>query len=67
MKMLYRVYIQYVDNEIIYTTVYSEIFARILFSRIALKDIFATLKNSRLSHDLPSSVNDRMISLFCEG
>ena len=67
MKMLYRVYIQYVDNEIIYTTVYSEIFARFLFLRIALKDIFATLQNSRLSHDLRSSVNDRMISLFCEG
>ena len=34
-------------------TVNPEIFARILFSRYALKEIFATLK-SRLWHDLPS-------------
>ena len=38
-------------------TVNPEIFARILFSRMTLKDIFATFKN-----DLPISVNDRMIS-----
>ena len=42
---------------------------RTLFSRIALKDIFATLKmqNARLGHDLPTSVNDRVISTFGEG
>ena len=42
-------------------TVNSEIFARILFSRIALKHIFSTLK-IRQGRDLPISVNDRMIS-----
>ena len=35
--------IKYLANT--YITVNSESFARILFSRIALKDIFATLKN----------------------
>ena len=40
-------------------TANSEIFARILLSQIALKDIFAM----RLEH-LPSSVNDRVISPF---
>ena len=45
----------------------SEIFARILLSQIAFKDIFATLKNSRLEHDLPVSVNDRVIWPFREG
>ena len=42
-------------------TVNQEIFARILFSRIAVKDIFATL-----DHDLCVSVNYRVISLFHE-
>ena len=42
-------------------TVNSEIFARILFSRIALKHIFSTLKIQQ-ERDLPISVNDRMIS-----
>ena len=42
-------------------TVNSEILARILFLRIALKDIFATLKNLQLGHDLPASVNDSVI------
>ena len=47
-----------------------EIFARIIFSQIALKDIFATLKirgdvkNSRQRHDLPSSVNDTVFMPF---
>ena len=36
----------------------TEIFARILFSRIALKD---------KRHDLPILLNDRVISLFHEG
>ena len=36
-----------------FTTVNSEIFARILFSRIALKDIFIKVKKSRLRHNLP--------------
>ena len=42
-----------------------EIFARILFSRTAFKHVFAMLK-SRLGHDLPMSVNDRVISPFRE-
>ena len=41
-------------------TVNPEILARILFSRMGLKD------NSRLWHDLPISVNDRIISPFLE-
>ena len=47
-------------------TVNPEIFARILFSRIALKDLFATLKNLGQGHDFPISVDDRTISLFYE-
>ena len=43
-------------------TVNMEIFAGILFSRIAFKDIFVKLKNWRLGHDLPISVNNRVIS-----
>ena len=43
-----------------------EIFVRILISQITSKGIFATLK-IRLGHDLPTSVNDRMISSFREG
>ena len=35
----------------------SKIFAIILFSRIALKDI-CDFKNSQLRHDLPASVNN---------
>ena len=46
-------------------TVNSEIFARILYSPIAFKDIFATLK-LRLWHDMPISANNRVISPFCE-
>ena len=41
-------------------TVNSEIFARILFSRKVLSHI-CDLKNLRLGHDLPISVNDRVI------
>ena len=48
-------------------TVNSEMFARLLFSRIALKDIFETVKKSRLVHHFPISVNDRAISSFREG
>ena len=44
---------------------YPEIFARILFSQIALKDILAAIK-SRLLHDLPISVIDRVISPLSE-
>ena len=43
------------------STVNLEIFVRISFSRIALKDIFATLKMMTLAwlwHDLPPSVKD---------
>ena len=49
------------------STVNSEIFARMLFSRIALKDIFATLTIMRPGQDLPIPVNDRVISPFREG
>ena len=45
-------------------TVNSEIFVRILFSRIALKDIFATFKICDLGNDLPTSINDKVISPF---
>ena len=38
-------------------TVNSEIFARILFSRISLKDIICVVKNSRLGYGLPTSVD----------
>ena len=48
-------------------TVSSENFARILFSRVVLKGIFATLKKSRLGHDLPTPVNARMILPFRKG
>ena len=46
-------------------TLNPEIFARILFSRIALKDIFCDAKNSRLEHDLHISLSGREISAFC--
>ena len=46
-------------------TVNSELLASILFSRITLKDIFATLKN-RDYGILPLLVNDREISSFRE-
>ena len=48
-------------------TVNSEIFARILFSRIALKRHICDVNNSCLGQDLPISVNDRVISPFHEG
>ena len=48
-------------------TVNSEIFARILFSRIALKGHIWDIRNSRLGHDIPISVNDRVILPFHEG
>ena len=47
-------------------TVNSETFAIILFSRISLKDIFATFKNLRQGHDLPISVNSRVLLSFRE-
>ena len=47
--------------------VHPEIFARTLFSRIALKDIaYLRRSNSLLGHDLPISVTDRVISPFRE-
>ena len=46
-------------------TVNSEIFARILFSRITLKHDCG-VKNWGLEHDLPTSVHDRVISTFRE-
>ena len=47
-------------------TVNPEIFARILFSRMALKDILATLKIRNKGHDFPISVKDRIILPFHE-
>ena len=40
-------------------TVNPEIFGRILFSRIALKYIFETVKKSGLGHDLPTRVSQK--------
>ena len=34
---------------------------------LGLKNIFATVKKSRLGYDLPTSVNDRVISPFRQG
>ena len=48
-------------NMLIYVNL--EIFVNFIFAK-ALKDIFATLKNSRLGHDLIISANDRVISSF---
>ena len=42
------------------------IFAKILFSQIALKYV-SYVKNSRLRQDLPISINDRVILPFREG
>ena len=50
-----------------FNTVNLEIFARILFSRIELKDKFSMPINSSLWYVLPLSVDDRVISLFLEG
>ena len=52
-------------KELIYLplTVNLEIFARILFSRIALRHI-CDANYSRLGHDLHISVNERVISAF---
>ena len=44
------------------STVNSEIFVQTLFSRIALNVIYGMLKKMRIGHDLPVSVNDRVIS-----
>ena len=43
-------------------TLNPETFARILFLRIALKDIFVTLKFATIGHDLHIPVNDIVIS-----
>ena len=50
-------------------TVNWEIFARILFSRLVLKDMqgIYDVKNTLLVHDLHIWVNDRVISNFREG
>ena len=47
-------------------SVKSENFARISFLRIKLKYMFAMLNNSRLVHDLPTSVKTKVISQFRE-
>ena len=54
------------ESNIINDTVDSEIFARILFSPKALR-LISDVKNSGLRHDLPISINDRVILPFCEG
>ena len=46
---------------------YQKIFARILFSRIALKGHISDVKNSRLRQDSPISIYDRVILPFREG
>ena len=51
-------------------TVNSEIFLKILFLRITLKEMFVMLKNrdwSMIHVHVPTSVNCREISPFCEG
>ena len=48
------------------SSVNSEMFARILLSRVKLKDMFAMLK-SQLEDDLPTSVNGGVISTFLQG
>ena len=48
-------------------TVNLTIFAIILFSRIALKDVFATLKKLQIWHDLPTFLRDKVLSPFRKG
>ena len=48
-------------HNVVGNTVNPEIFARILFSQIALKKYLKQVKYSRLGHDLPISVNNRVI------
>ena len=48
-------------------TVNSEIFTRILFSRTALTRHICQVKNSRLWHDLPTSVKDKEFLPFRKG
>ena len=50
-----------------YSTVNSEIFARIIFFANSFKRHFCDVKRSQLGHDLSISVNDSVISLFREG
>ena len=49
-------------------TVTSEIFSRVLFPRITLKDIFATLqiRDYDMIYNVITSVGGRVISPFCE-
>ena len=56
----------YDTTEFAFYTVNPEIFARILFSRIALKDIFVTLKIRDYGMIYIISNNDRVISAFRE-
>ena len=42
----------------------SEIFARILLSRMAFKRHICDVRNSRQRHNLPISVNDRVIGFY---
>ena len=62
MEMFVKLRNMYTDTS---STVSPEIFARILFSQIALKCIFASLK-SLLGPDSPISVKDRVILAFGE-
>ena len=50
-------------GRVVVLTVNSEIIVRILFSRIALKDIFFYIKIARLGHGLPISENDSRFSI----
>ena len=47
-------------------TVNSEIFVRILFSRIGLEDVFVTLKFANMA-DIATSINNGIFSPFHEG
>ena len=47
-------------------TTNSEIFVRILFLQIALKDIFCDVKNSLLGHGLRISINYSVTAPFCK-
>ena len=49
------------------TTVDSENFVRILFSRNCIKRHISDVNNLRLRQDLPISINDRVILPFREG
>ena len=66
LRCYYQIYTLFAKGIKVEHTVNLENFVRILFLRIALKDILAILKNSLLGHDLALSTNDRVILSFFE-